>query len=141
MVPRQTPQTGGRQRYRFPRAARLRRKADFDRLMRQGIRVMDARVTLIGLPNDQDSSRLGLAVGRKHGGAVRRNRLKRLLREAFRLERPTLPVGLDLVCLPRAGVPLTRDSCRASLAALTRRLAKRFNLGPGHQQQSESPRL
>jgi ribonuclease P protein component len=45
--------------------------------------------------------RLGVSVSKDHGGAVRRNKLKRLLREAFRLERERLPRGLDVVLIPR----------------------------------------
>jgi len=50
-----------------------------------------------GLPH----LRLGLSVSRKYGGAVQRNRLRRLYREAFRLTRHEMPVGLDLVLIPR----------------------------------------
>ena len=46
-------------------------------------------------------ARLGLSVSKDHGPAVRRNKIKRLLREAFRLERYALPADLDLVLIPR----------------------------------------
>ena len=44
--------------------------------------------------------RLGLSVSKDHGPAVRRNKIKRILREAFRLERPSLPVGFDVIVIP-----------------------------------------
>ena len=51
--------------------------------------------------------RLGLSVSAKVGGAVRRNRLKRLIRETFRLRRAELEEGLELVVYPRPGCPWT----------------------------------
>ncbi len=53
---------------------------------------------------DEEAPRLGLSVSRKVGGAVERNRVKRLLREAFRLEEPALRPGQDLVVVARADV-------------------------------------
>jgi ribonuclease P protein component len=50
---------------------------------------------------DDRHSRVGLSVSKDHGGAVRRNKLKRLLREAWRLERAAMPPGLDVVLIPR----------------------------------------
>ena len=52
-------------------------------------------------PVERSNVRLGVSVSKDHGGAVRRNKLKRLLREAFRLERHGLPPGVDLVLIPR----------------------------------------
>lgn len=112
-------------RFPFSRAFRLRRSADFETVLSQGARAGDARLTLWVLANGLPVSRFGLMVGRKHGGAVRRNRIKRVLREAFRLCRPDLPAGFDLVCSPRAGVKPELKLCMASLTALATRLSRR----------------
>ncbi len=60
-------------------------------------------MTLIGLPGEQDCSRLGIVAPRRLGNAVRRNLIKRLVRELFRHEKP-IPVT-DLVVLPFRDFP------------------------------------
>ena len=62
-------------------------------------------VVIRALPNGQGYSRLGLSVGSKVGSAIKRNRVKRLLREAYRLNRDKLTVPCDLVIVPRPGFP------------------------------------
>jgi len=78
---------------------RLRSKADFTRVFNQGTRVDGVWFVLLGLPNQLGFSRVGLAVGRRVGRAVQRNRAKRLLREAFRRNKPS--AGLDLVLVAK----------------------------------------
>jgi len=71
--------------------------------------------------------RFALVVGRKWGDAVRRNRQRRLLREAFRTARPDLPAGFDLVLLPRASlVSMSMTDVRDALCDAARRAATRF---------------
>jgi len=123
----------GPQRCRFRRSQRVVGKADFDRILRKGLRATNERLTIWVLPNDAAGTRLGLIVGRQHGRAVRRNRLKRLLREAFRLSQHELPAGFDLICSPRVGVHLTLAACRESLLRLAQRLARRWEEAGGRE--------
>lgn len=110
---------------RFGRARRLSGTKAFARVF--GGRCSSANKVLVvyAASNDLPYSRLGLTVGKKHGGAVRRNRIKRLLREAFRLERANLPSGYDLVCIPQVGDIATLDVYRRTIRALAARAADR----------------
>ncbi len=92
--------TAGR-RYCFGSDRRIKKSADFAAVFDSGKKRSDSRLILFALPNHLDHSRLGLAVGKKLGSAVRRNRYKRALREAFRLQQYDLPAGYDFVVIPR----------------------------------------
>jgi ribonuclease P protein component len=111
----------------FPRRLRLRRHGDFRRLLKQGRRSGDRRLLVWALPNELEYTRLGLVVGRQHGSAVRRNRIKRVIREAFRLSRRNLPRGFDLACAPRRGAEITLRETIESLARVTEWLARGFD--------------
>ena len=113
------------------RPNRLSSGARIAELFERGMRVGDRSIVVIGLPNDLALTRLAVAVGRRGTRtAVARNRLKRLCREAFRRELPSLPSGLDLIILPKAGQIHTVDSLARSLAPLADKLARRLG-GPG----------
>ena len=75
----------------LPREWRVRRSADYLRARRTGRFLRDPWWTVNLAPNGCGHPRLGLAVSRKVGNAVRRNRIKRLLRETFRLHRSRFP--------------------------------------------------
>ena len=81
---------------RFRKNDRLTASADFRRCYRQGMRLRTALFTVYAYHTDQGSVRLGLAVGKTVGAAVVRNRVKRRLREIFRLHKASLPMGYDL---------------------------------------------
>src|SRR4029453_816558 len=85
---------------RFRKSEHLRSGADFSRVYALRCVVRSARLTVFAAPNPDERLRVGFSVSKKHGNAVVRNRLKRLLREAFRLCRDELPRGLDLVLIP-----------------------------------------
>src|SRR5437660_7713385 len=95
---------------RFRQNERIRRRADFQHVYEHGVRIRSRYATLFVLANSLEVGRLGIAATRKLGGAVERNRAKRLIREVFR--RNKLAPGFDIVVIPK------RELLDASLIAL-----------------------
>jgi ribonuclease P protein component len=86
---------------RFPKASRLLRRPQFSRVFDTGLRVQGRFVTALVTPNETGQLRLGIVASRKLGNAVKRNRAKRLIREAFRRSEQPAGRGLDVVIIPR----------------------------------------
>jgi ribonuclease P protein component len=106
---------------RFPRTARVRARADFDRIFKQGRRVA-LPVLALHWQADDGGPRLGLAVSRKvDPHAVGRNRIKRVLRDAFRQLRAQLPPGAYVLVARGAARRADNATLRASLHSLLKR--------------------
>jgi ribonuclease P protein component len=116
-----------RTRLRLPRAARLSREAEFRRVYREGSRARCELFTVAVAPNALGRTRLGLSVGKKaHRRAVARNRVRRVMREAFRLSMAELPVGVDVVVIASApGVFPELEGARRLLVPMVAKALRR----------------
>lgn len=104
----------------FPKSRRLTRAAEFDAVFGLRQSRADRQLIVYRAPNTLGHPRLGLVVSRKVSkSAARRNRWKRLIREAFRLVQHDLP-AVDLVCLPKASAEPDLEALKASLRNLAR---------------------
>ncbi len=112
--------------YRFSKSSRLRTPADFRRVYERRRSASNGRMTVCGCENELGQTRLGLSVSRKVGGAVVRNRWKRMLREAFRLCREQLPPGVDLVIVAKDPTPPELPWLLEELPRLAAQVARRL---------------
>jgi ribonuclease P protein component len=118
--------------YKMPTSQRflpenhLRTRDEFQRVYRRRRTASDALLVVYACENDLPMSRLGISISRQMGGAVQRNYWKRLLREAFRMNQPQLPGGVDLVVHPRTNVKPTLQTIENSLLSLAWEAAKKL---------------
>jgi len=88
-------------RQKLGKSSRLSSRQDISRVFDDGHRAGGRALTILAAANDLGYPRFAVAVSRRHGNAVQRNRIKRLCREAFRHNRHLLPQSFDYVILPR----------------------------------------
>jgi ribonuclease P protein component len=109
-------------RFGLPKDDLLRKSREFAQVYRKGRRLQGAGFSLLFLANNLTASRLGISVHRLIRGAVRRNRIKRMFREVFRLHRDVFPQSCDIVVTvrPDFACPATSLLQAAVKAALVR---------------------
>ena len=116
---------------------RINNPSDFRRAFERKRSASDPFIVVHGAENGLDHARLGISVGKKRiRKASDRNRIKRLVREAFRLNKGEIPVGVDFVVVPRGGA-LTFEVVNQALPRLANAVARR--LGPGRPASKVSP--
>ena len=108
--------------YTLPKSRHLRLPSEFAAVYDAKTRESRGPLTLYALPNGLGFPRLGMSVSRKVGTAVRRNRIRRLVRESFRLLQHDLPQGYDLVVVVRPHEPLILAEYQKLLTAMFVRL-------------------
>ena len=118
--------SGNGAKHRYPREARLVRRAEFDAVYREGRRRTSRQFAVFFRHNGLERSRFGTSVKRALGGAVVRNRIRRRIREILRLHRTEIPAGWDMVVHPRSSVARAEfGGLAAELVALLKDVASR----------------
>ena len=112
----------GEQRHTFPRSHRLSGKESFAAVYDARVRQSRGPLTMYAAPNQLDHSRMGISISRRVGSAPKRNRIKRLLRESFRLMQHELPKGYDWIVVVRGHDVMELADYQAILDGLARKL-------------------
>jgi len=120
-----------KKRFAFPRSHRLNGKLAFSAVYDAKVKITRGPLAAYSLPNELGRPRLGISISRKVGTAPVRNRIKRLLREAFRLHPYDLPRGYDLVIVVRPHVPLELGEYQRLMGDLMMRSHQRHHASAG----------
>jgi ribonuclease P protein component len=112
---------------KFPRSVRIVRSSDYQALYKTGYKIHSSYFVLFGRCNALEHSRLGITASRKVGGAVERNRVKRLFREIFRRCLYQIPDRLDIVVNAKSGCGNARyENLRVEFLTAVKKLTARI---------------
>ena len=92
---------------------RLKKQSDFQKIFKKGRRVFSSSLTMLVVP--YSTMRMGISIGKKHGKSVVRNRVKRLLREAFRLTADEMKGKYAIVLIPKVSEKYAFDTFKRQL--------------------------
>ncbi|MBK8258639.1 MAG: ribonuclease P protein component [Polyangiaceae bacterium] len=111
----------------YPKSSRIRRRSEFLHAQANSVRISTAHFTLLISANRRgEQCRLGVVASKKVGGAVQRNRAKRLVRETFRTHRELFPSGTDVVVIVKNGASnLCLDDVLGEVHRVSRLMARR----------------
>lgn len=98
---------------------RLKKQSDFQKLFKKGKRAFSPSVTLLYKPSDKMT--MGISIGKKHGKSVQRNRIKRLLREAFRAVQSDIKGNYSIVLIPKVRETYTLDTFKRNLQCMIKK--------------------
>lgn len=90
-------------KFLFPKSIRLLKRKEFVRISHDATRLIGRCISIDLYLTNANQTRLGITVSRKYGKAHKRNRFKRIVREAFRLSQHEIPKGFDMIIKPRYG--------------------------------------
>ena len=137
--PPHASKAAGNRRVTLPKSRHLRSPREFSAVYDAKVRESRGPLMAYALPNQLGYPRLGMSVSRKVGNAVRRNRIRRQLREAFRLMQHDLPAGYDFVVVVRGHPPMLLADYQRLLSALFTKLHRvwRARLTPVPPQSGE----
>ncbi len=110
----------------FPRSHRLGGRLEFARVFEAKVRQARGPLMVYARPNDKGHHRIGITIGRRVGAATQRNRIKRLLREAYRLSRHDLPGAYDWVIVVRPHTALSLADYQKLLCDLAAGLHRKW---------------
>ncbi len=113
--------------FRFLRIYRLKLRTEFDMVFDQGIVTSDSVLVTHAVRNTLGYTRIGLSISKRVGSSPIRNQWKRWMREAYRLNRHVLPVGLDVVIRPRRGANGSFHAVEKSMMKLFRELDRKLS--------------
>jgi ribonuclease P protein component len=110
----------------FPKGVRIRKRAEYLEIQRSGVAVHGRLLIGIALKvEDRTSARLGITTTKRIGSAVVRNRVRRMIREAFRRNRDVFPPSTDVIVVAkRASIDVAAAAIAEDLALLGRRVAR-----------------